>query len=41
MLGMPIKAYDQKNKKDLSNAEEITKYLYKINKDLLDQCKNI
>ena len=38
---MPIKAYDPKNKEELSNASEVTKYLHKINKDLIKDCNLI
>jgi len=38
---MPIKAYDPKNKEVLSSSNEVTKYLHKINKELIYDCKFI
>lgn len=38
---MPVKAYDPKNKEELSQAGEVTKYLHKINKDLIHKCKKL
>jgi hypothetical protein len=39
MFNMPVKAYDQKNREELSNSEEITNFLHKINKNLIHKCK--
>lgn len=36
---MPIKAYDPKNKEELSSVSQVTNYLHKINKEMLNICK--
>ena len=35
---MPIKAYDPKNKEELSNSAGTIKLLHKINKDIIKDC---
>ena len=35
---MPLKAYDPKNKEELCQSSEITKYLHRINKEIIHKC---